>query len=173
MATHYGSSRHPWIEMLIIVGPREAHETIDTDIKNASILKKQIILKNLELNNPVKLTALTREIDELHQCVQVGEGQPTKTLPHIECKLQRLSISLNPLAPTEPLGEVIRHYTNTLCSAQKQTNLTNSLLQDIPIFYGHDTIQLKDWLVDIETAADLTTERRTKYCSSQVKRFNM
>ena len=45
-----------------------------------------------------------------------------ETLNHIECELQRLSISLNPPAPTEPLGEVIRHYTNTLCSAKnKQT----------------------------------------------------
>ena len=27
---------------------------------------------------------------------------------------------------------------------------------------GHDTTLLEDWLVDIETAADLTTESRTK-----------
>ena len=39
---------------------------------------------------------------------------------------------------------------NTLCSAQKQTNLTTSLLQDIPVFNGHDTTHLEDWLVDIE-----------------------
>ena len=37
-----------------------------------------------------------------------------------------------------------KHYTNTLCSAQKQTNLTNSLLQDILVFNGHDTTQLED-----------------------------
>ena len=43
-----------------------------------------------------------------------------KTLNCIECELQRLSISLNPLTPTEPLGEVIRHYTNTLYSAQNK-----------------------------------------------------
>ena len=62
-----------------------------------------------------------------------------ETLNHIENELQRLSISLNPPAPTEPLGEVIKHYMNTLCSAQKQTNLTNFLLQDMPVFNGHDT----------------------------------
>ena len=81
--------------------------------------------------------------------------QPTETLNCIECKLQRLSISLNPPAPNESLEEVIMHYTNTLCSAQKQTNLTNSLLQDICVLNGHDATQLEDWLVDIETAADL------------------
>ena len=87
----------------------------------------------------------------------------------MECKLQRLSISLNPPAPTEPLGEVIKHYMNNLCSAQKQTNLTNSLLQDIPVFNGHDTTHLEDWLVDIETAADLTTESRTKLAQAKSK----
>ena len=85
-----------------------------------------------------------------------------ETFNHIEHELQRLSILLNPPAPTEPLGKVKQHYTNTLCSAQKQTNLTNSLLQDIPVFNGHDTTHLEDWLVGIENAADLTAESRTK-----------
>ena len=83
--------------------------------------------------------------------------------------MQRLSISLNPPAPTEPLEEVIRHYTNTLCYAQKQTNLTNSLLQDISVFNGHNVTQLEDWLVDIETAADLTAESRTKLAQAKSK----
>ena len=58
---------------------------------------------------------------------------------------------------------------NTLCSAQKQTNLTSSQLQDIPVFNGHDTTHLEDWLVDIETAADLTTESRTKLAQAKSK----
>ena len=73
----------------------------------------------LEYNNPTELTALTRELDDLHQQVQAEQGQPTETLNHIECKLQKLSIALHQPAPTESLGEVIRHYMNTLCSAQK------------------------------------------------------
>ena len=58
---------------------------------------------------------------------------------------------------------------NTLCSAQKQTNLTTSLLQDIPVFNEHDTTHLEDWLVDIETAADLTAESRTKLAQAKSK----
>ena len=58
---------------------------------------------------------------------------------------------------------------NTLCSAQKQTNLTNSLLQDISVFNGHDATQLEDWIVDIETAADLTAESRTKLTKAKSK----
>ena len=76
---------------------------------------------------------------------------------------------LYPPTPAEPLGEVIQHYTNTLCSAQKQTNLTTSLLQDVPVFNGHDTTCLEHWLVDIKTAADLTTERRTKLAPAKSK----
>ena len=92
-----------------------------------------------------------------------------ETLYHIEHKLQRLPISLYPPAPIEPLGEVIRHYTSTLCSAEKQTNATNSLLQDISVFSGHDAIQLKGWLVDMETAADLKTGSRTKLAQAKSK----
>ena len=74
---------------------------------------------------------------------------------------------LNLPACTEPLGEVIKHYTNTLCSAQKQINLTNSLLQDISAFNRHDATQLEDLLVDIETAADLTAESQTKLAQAK------
>ena len=92
-----------------------------------------------------------------------------ETLNHIECKLKRLSTSLKPPAPTGPLREVIRHYTNNLCSAQKQTNLTHSLLQNISVFKGHDSTQLEDWLVDIETVVDLTAESRTKLAQAKSK----
>ena len=80
-----------------------------------------------------------------------------------------MSISLNPPACTEPFVEVIKHYTNTLCSDQKQTNLTNSLPQDISGFNGHDTTQLEDWLVDIETVAHLTNESRIKLAQAKSK----
>ena len=40
----------------------------------------------------------------------------------------------------------------------KQTNLTNSLLQDITVFNEYNSIKLEDWLIDVETAADLTNE---------------
>ena len=56
---------------------------------------------------------------------------------------------------------------NTLCLVQQQTTFTNSLLQDISIFTGHDTTLLEGWLTDIETAADLTTESRTKFAHAR------
>ena len=58
---------------------------------------------------------------------------------------------------------------DTLCSAQKHTNFSNTLIQDIPIFNGNDSTQLEDWLVDIETAADLSAESMTKLAQAESK----
>ena len=77
-------------------------------------------------------------------------------IKHLEQKLNQLAITLFP--PTEPIGEVLNKYTNTLCNAQKKMSLENSLLQDIPILNGNDSSQLEDWLTDIETASELTVK---------------
>ena len=68
---------------------------------------------------------------------------------------------LHPSAPPKPLDDVLQQYTETLCSAQKQTTFANILIQDISTFNGSNSTQLEDWLVDIETATNLTDESRT------------
>ena len=90
--------------------------------------------ENVEQKNHTNLATLTRELDDLCHRVQGGEGQPTEALYHIEYGLQRLSIALCPSAPPEPLNDLCKQYTDTLCSTQKQTNFVNTLIQDIPIF---------------------------------------
>ena len=75
-------------------------------------------------SNQATLTALAREINDLHQLVEAREGQPAESLDHIEQELQNLSLMLQPQpspTPTEPFGEVICEYTDTLCA--KQTSL--------------------------------------------------
>ena len=42
-------------------------------------------------------------------------------------------------------------------------------MQDIPIFNGNDSIQLEDWLVDIETAANQSAESRSKLAQAKSK----
>ena len=84
-------------------------------------------------------------------------------MDHIEWGLQNLFLLLqtqpSPMPPpTESFGEVICQYTNTMCTTQKQTNLANSLLQDITVFNRYDSARFEDWLMDIETAVDLTNE---------------
>ena len=84
-------------------------------------------------------------------------------------ELNRLSLTLCPLALLEPLDEVLQQYTDTLCTAQKKTSFVNTLLEDITIFNGNDCSQLEDWLSDIETTSDLTSESRTKMAQAKSK----
>ena len=44
-----------------------------------------------------------------------------------------------------------------------------TLIQDIPTFNGSNLTQLEDWLVDIETAADLIDKSRTKLAQAKSK----
>ena len=87
-----------------------------------------------------------REINDLCQQVETG-GQPAKSLDCIEQELQNLTLALQPPPspmPTKPFIEVICQYMDMLCTRQKQTNLTNSLLQDIAVFNEHDSTKLED-----------------------------
>ena len=92
-----------------------------------------------------------------------------ETIHCLEHELHRLLFTFQPSAPPEPLDEVLQQYTETLCSAQKQTTFANTLIQDIPTFNGSDSTQLEDWLIDIETAANLTDESRTKLAQAKSK----
>ena len=68
-----------------------------------------------------------------------------------------------------PIENVSHRYTETLCTAQKKTSLESSLLQDIPILNEQDSSQLEDWLMDIETASELTGESRTKLAQAKLR----
>ena len=76
--------------------------------------------ENVEKENHTNLATLTWELDDLCNRVHAGEGQAVEALHHIEYKLQRLSIDLHPLAPLEPLGNVLQQYMETLSSAQSR-----------------------------------------------------
>ena len=89
--------------------------------------------ENVEQGNHTSLAAITRELDDLCHRVQAGEGQPMEALHCIEHELQRLLIALHPSATPEPLDDILRQYMDTLCSAQKQTNFANTLIQDMSI----------------------------------------
>ena len=60
-------------------------------------------------------------------------------------------------------------YTETLFTAQKKTSMESSLLQDVPTLNRQDSSQLEDWLMDIETASELTGESRTKIAQAKSK----
>ena len=142
---------------------------MDTDILNDYHHEDMDNFENVEQENHTNLAILTQNLDDLCHRVQAGKGQPKEALNHIECKIQRLSIVLHPSALPEPLDDVLQQYTETLCSAQKQTTFANTLIQDIPTFNGRDSTQLEAWLVDIETVTNLTYESRTKLAQAKSK----
>ena len=104
-------------------------------------------------------------MEQLRQTVKEKDNDPRDTIKHLEQKLNHLAVTLFP--STEPIGEVLTKYTDTLCNAQKKTSLESSLLQDIPILNGNDSSQLEDWLTDIETASELMGESRTKLAQAK------
>ena len=57
------------------------------------------------------------------------------------------------------MHKTMQMHTDTLCATQRESDLTTTMLQDIPTFGGQD--KLKDWFIDIETAADILTESHT------------
>ena len=87
----------------------------------------------------------------------------------IQHELCRLSLVLHSSAPPEPLDDVLQQYTETFSSAQKQITFANTLVQDIPTFNGSNSTQVEDWLVNIETAANLTDKSRTKLAQAKSK----
>ena len=96
-------------------------------------------LENIEPNHLAGLKHLTCEIEQLRQTIEANDNDPMDAINHLEQKLNQLAITLCP--PTEPIGEVLSKYTNTLCTTQKKTSLESSMLQDIPILNGNDSSQ--------------------------------
>ena len=58
-------------------------------------------------------------------------------------------------------------YMETLHATQGESNLTTTMLQDIPTYDGQDTSKLEDWFMDIETTTDNLTESYT--CLAKAK----
>ena len=108
---------------------------------------------------------LTHQIEQLRQTIENNERDPLDAIHELEQRLNQLTFALRPSA--EPIGNILDKYTDTLCMAQKKTQLENSLFQDIPTFNGTETSQLEEWITDIETASELTTESRTKLAQAK------
>ena len=134
MAIHHGGGGHPLDRGLDILTEDTEHADINNDSTHSSdatvALGDPAAFGHPEdpaYDNQDRLTALTRETNDLHQRVAAGEGQPAEPLDHIQCELQNLLIAIHqpqPPTPVEPLGEVLHQCTDTLCSTEKQSNLT-------------------------------------------------
>ena len=84
MATHHGGSGNPLDRDIAMT--RDNRQPGDT---NAQVMQdfhcvETDHFEDSEHNNPTRLTAITRELDELCQQVQTEEGQPLEALNCIE-----------------------------------------------------------------------------------------
>ena len=59
------------------------------------------------------------------------------------------------------MHKTMQVYMDPLHATQRESNLTMTMLQDIPTFDGQDSSKLEDWLMDKETAAEILTESHT------------
>ena len=101
----------------------------------------------------------------LKQFVEDRDNEPREAIHDLEQRLNELTLTLH--CQDTPIENMLDRYTETLCTAQKKTSLEISLLQDIPILNGQDSSQLEDWLMDIETASELTGKSRTKLAQAK------
>ena len=135
---------------------KENPETQDVD--NASEDKFQV--KHM-------VQKLLHETEHLKQVIEGRDMDPREAINELEQRLNQLTLTL--CHSNIPIENVLDKYTETLCTAQKKTYLESFLLQDIPILNRQDSSQLEDWLVDIETASELTGESRTKLAQAKSK----
>ena len=105
------------------------------------------------------------ETANIKQFVEEKYHEPREAIHKIEQRLNDLTLAL--CHQNTPIENVLDRYTKTLCTVQKKTSLESSLLQDIPIINGQDSLQLEDWLTDIEAATELTNESRTKLAQAK------
>ena len=68
--------------------------------------------EHVEFDPPVSLQHLTHEMEQLRQTVEDKDNDPRDAIKHLEQKLNQLAITLCP--STEPIGEVLDKYTDTL-----------------------------------------------------------
>ena len=126
MATCHGGTGHPLDRGLDMLTEDTAHADINNDSTHSSDATAALgdpeavgHPEDPAFKNQDRLTALTKEISNLHQRVAAGDGQPAETLNCIQQEHQNLLIVIHqPQLPTpvEPLREVLYQYTDTLCS---------------------------------------------------------
>ena len=72
-----------------------------------------------------------------------------------------------PQSHKEPVHKTMQAYTDTLCTTQRESNLTRTMFQNIPFFDGQDSSKLEDWFMDIKAITVILTESGT--CLAKAK----
>ena len=128
MTTHHGGVGHAGKDRDLDSHMEDTGNRSETMIPFGG-LEADGCISNLSLNSQPDLHILAREIHSLQQHTETREGQPSEGLNHIDCLEQELRtlsliLSMQPSSTstlTEPFGEVVHQYTDTLCT-KKKTN---------------------------------------------------
>ena len=97
MATHYGGIADTSIE-------NSESQDIDSDSQ-----------ENYQEEPIVSLQHLICKMGQLRQTVKDRDNDPREAITHLEQKFNQLAITICP--STEPIGQVLNKYIDTLCNA--------------------------------------------------------
>ena len=136
----------------------------NTPIENHNTQEVDNISKDESQNDNLVRQLLCKTVN-LRQMVEDQNIEPREAIHDLEQRINNLTLTLH--HHNTPIKNVLDRYSETLCTAQKKTSLESSLLQDIPILNGQDSLQLEDWLTDMETASELTGKGRTKLAQAK------
>ena len=99
------------------------------------------------------------------------QSTSTAELMQLTDKLQHLILMLqphsSPQSNEEKVHRTMQAYTDSLHATQRESDLTVTMLQDIPTFDGLDSSKLQDWFMDIETDVDILT--KSHICLAEAK----
>ena len=114
--------------------------------------------------NTVKKLTLTSSLDELLESsanLKTNLQNLQSTTPQSTPAAELSQFTDKPAAPhhgsstspqpsEEPVHKTMQAYTDTLHNTQRESNLTTTMLQDIPTFDHQDSSKREDWFMDIK-----------------------
>ena len=69
-----------------------------------------------------------------------------------------MALKLTLQSSEESVHKTMQVYMDTLCTTQRESNLTTTMFQDIATFDGQDFSKVEDWFMDIQTTTETLTE---------------
>ena len=112
--------------------------------------------------------SLARLLEQFHQLRDLTASLKSTALQSTPiADLLQFTDKLQSQSTEEAVHKTMQAYTDTLHATQRKSNLTTTMLQDIPTFDSQDSSKLEDWFMNIETTADILTENHT--CLAEAK----
>ena len=76
-------------------------------------------IDKVEQDEHTQLKELTNAVDNILHQLDATNYEPKEAINRLERELHRLTLTLCPSVPPEPLDDLLQQYTETLCTAQQ------------------------------------------------------